>query len=118
LRDVKVEWSGRPHVTVVLASEGYPGKYPTGLPVTGLEQAESGGAVVFHAGTRRENGQVLTNGGRVLAVTAGGKDIAEARSLAYEGASKISFRGGIFRRDIALRAAGSTGWTRVPRPDR
>jgi phosphoribosylamine---glycine ligase len=93
-------------VTVVLASGGYPGSYPTGLPIEGLEDAERvEGATVFHAGTSERDGRVVTSGGRVLSVSASGGTIAAARERAYEAASRISFDGMHLRSDIAARAA-------------
>jgi phosphoribosylamine--glycine ligase len=97
-----IEWDERAAVTVVLASGGYPNKYETGKPITGLETACPQGVQIFHAGTRRENGNVVTAGGRVLAVTALGETVAAARTLAYEAVSQIDFEGCHYRRDIAL----------------
>ncbi|HEY8834664.1 MAG TPA: phosphoribosylamine--glycine ligase, partial [Chthoniobacterales bacterium] len=74
-----IEWDERPAVTVVMASGGYPDKYEVGKRISGLETAASDGVQIFHAGTRRENGAVVTSGGRVLAVTALGKTVAAAR---------------------------------------
>jgi phosphoribosylamine--glycine ligase len=94
-------------VTVVLASEGYPGTYPTGVPIDGVEVANSlDGVVVFHAGTARdENGVLVTAGGRVLAVTGTGSTIAQARDRAYRGVGTIRFDGMHYRTDIAAQAA-------------
>jgi len=94
-------------VTVVLASEGYPGSYPTGVPIDGVEVANSlDGVTVFHAGTARDdNGVLVTGGGRVLAVTGTGATIAEARERAYHGVETIGFEGMQFRTDIAAAAA-------------
>jgi phosphoribosylamine---glycine ligase len=101
-----VEWDERPAVTVVIASGGYPDKYETGKPISGLEAAAaSDGVQIFHAGTRRENGAVATSGGRVLAVTALGQTVAAARTRAYDAVAKIHFEGAHYRRDIA----GSAG---------
>lgn len=86
--------------TVVMAAHGYPGSYPRGVPITGLEAAAGTGALVFHAGTAREAGRVVTAGGRVLAVTGRGVDVASAAAKAYEGIAKIKFDGAHFRRDI------------------
>jgi phosphoribosylamine--glycine ligase len=102
-----IEWDERAAVTVVLASGGYPNKYQTGKPITGLETACPQGVQIFHAGTRRENGNVVTAGGRVLAVTALGETLAAARTLAYEAVSQIDFEGCHFRRDIALGAVAA-----------
>ena len=92
-------------VTIVLAGDGYPERSDGGTPIEGVEGAEAAGALVFHAGTALRDGRLVTSGGRVLAVTAVGEDVAAARSLAYEAAGEISFAGMQFRRDIALTAA-------------
>jgi phosphoribosylamine--glycine ligase len=92
-------------VTVVLAGGDYPERGDTGTPIEGVEQAEATGALVFHAGTARHDGRLVTNGGRVLAVTATGDDIGAARATAYEAVDQISFAGMRFRRDIGLAAA-------------
>jgi len=102
----EIEWDKRPSVTVVLASAGYPGKYETGKPILGLsEAAKLEGVHIFHAGTRIANNEIITSGGRVLAVTALGADIAAARSRAYEAVALIQFERSHYRRDIALRVA-------------
>ena len=92
-------------VTVVLAGGDYPEQNDSGTPIDGVEDAEATGAIVFHAGTARQGGRLVTNGGRVLAVTATGGDVGSARSRAYEATSRISFAGMRYRRDIALTAA-------------
>jgi len=92
-------------VTVVLAGRDYPERGDSGTPIDGIEDAEAAGALVFHAGTALHGGRLVTNGGRVLAVTATGDDVGSARSHAYEAASRISFAGMRYRRDIALTAA-------------
>jgi phosphoribosylamine--glycine ligase len=103
-----IEWDERASVTVVLASAGYPEKYETGKRVSGLDEAAKlEGVQVFHAGTKTANGEVVTAGGRVLAVTALGSTIANARERAYEALSRIHFEGCHYRRDIALSAASS-----------
>ncbi len=103
----KVSWSAEACVTVVLASGGYPGPYETALPIHGLDQAgKSDRVAVFHAGTARRDGRVVTAGGRVLAVSALGADLADARARAYGAASHISFEGLHRRDDIALEAPG------------
>jgi phosphoribosylamine--glycine ligase len=100
-----IEWDERAAVTVVLASGGYPEKYETGKPISGLEEAaEFNDVQVFHAGTKRVNGEIVTAGGRVLAVTALGSTVATARTRAYEAVSRIHFDGCHYRRDIALSA--------------
>ena len=108
LESVAPEWDERPSVTVVMASGGYPGKYETGKAIHGLA-ASAGlpGVQIFHAGTQRENGKIVTAGGRVLAVTALGETVAAARELAYKAVSGIDFEGAHFRRDIALGAVGA-----------
>jgi phosphoribosylamine---glycine ligase len=92
-------------VTVVLASGDYPERSDSGTPIAGVEDAESAGALVFHSGTARHGEQLVTNGGRVLAVTATGDDVAAARATAYEAAGRISFAGMRLRRDIAQAAS-------------
>jgi phosphoribosylamine--glycine ligase len=92
-------------VTVVLAGGDYPARSDSGTPIDGVEDAEGTGALVFHAGTALQGGRLVTNGGRVLAVTATGDDVDAARMRAYEAAGRISFAGMRYRRDIALAAA-------------
>lgn len=106
LADVDIEWSDRAAVCVILASEGYPGSYPKGRPINGLEMStDEEDAVVFHAGTAlNEQGQYVTSGGRVLGVVGLGADIAEARQKAYEKAGRITFEGKQNRTDIAAKA--------------
>lgn len=103
LADIEIEWSDEAAVCVVLASGGYPGPYPKGIVIEGLDQVQD--AVVFHAGTARgENGEWLTNGGRILGVVGLGADIAEARNKAYTEADRIRFEGKHQRSDIAAKA--------------
>ncbi|HVD11874.1 MAG TPA: phosphoribosylamine--glycine ligase [Gaiellaceae bacterium] len=92
-------------VTVVLAGGDYPESSDSGTPIEGVEDAQATGALVFHAGTARQGGQLVTNGGRVLDVTATGEDVAAARATAYQAVSRISFAGMRLRHDIALAAA-------------
>ena len=107
LEEASLEVDDAPAVTVVLASEGYPGSYNKGLEITGLDsRGQVDGAVVFHAGTARQGEKWLTAGGRVLSVTASGDDVADARRKAYAAAGKISFPGKHFRKDIAEGASG------------
>jgi phosphoribosylamine--glycine ligase len=106
--DYTIDWDKRVSVTVVLASAGYPGKYETGKVISGLNEASKlEGVQVFHAGTKIANDEVLTAGGRVLALTALGSNIASARDRAYTAASSIHFDGCHYRRDIALSAVTS-----------
>ena len=105
LDEVTLEWDERPAVCVVVASGGYPGDYEKGKKITGLGEASRlDDVVVFHAGTANRNGDIVTNGGRVLGVTALGQTISEAKSRAYEAIDKIKFEGAYFRRDIADKA--------------
>ncbi len=101
----RLEWDARPAVCVVTASGGYPGPFQKGKVITGLaEAAKLPDVKVFHAGTRREKDLVLTDGGRVLAVTALGDTLADAKRRAYEAAGKIHFQGAHYRKDIADKA--------------
>ncbi|GLI10008.1 phosphoribosylamine--glycine ligase [Paenibacillus tyrfis] len=102
LDQMEIEWSEEAAVCVILASEGYPASYPKGLPIEGLEDVQD--SIVFHAGTAIKDGGVVTNGGRVLGVTALGRDIAEARAKAYADADRIRFQGKHNRTDIAKKA--------------
>jgi phosphoribosylamine---glycine ligase len=91
-------------VTVVAASPGYPERSGSGTRIDGIDAAEAAGALVFHAGTALQDGHVVTNGGRILAVTGTGGSVAEARSAAYAGVGCIDFDGMQFRTDIAAHA--------------
>jgi phosphoribosylamine---glycine ligase len=105
LDDVEIEWDSRPSVCVVMASGGYPGPYKKGYPITGIEDAESVDDVkVFHAGTTMSSGQLVTNGGRVLGVTAVADDLPSAIDKAYEAVGKITFQDVHYRKDIAAKA--------------
>jgi phosphoribosylamine--glycine ligase len=88
-------------VTIVLAGGGYPQRGDSGSPITGIEQAETSGALVFHAGTALHDGGLVTNGGRILNVTALGDSVASARDAAYAAAAHIHFPGMQYRSDIA-----------------
>ena len=102
LADTQAKWKAESAVCVVMASGGYPGKYETGLPITGLDAAGEN-ATVFHAGTRLDGARFFTNGGRVLGVTALGADLAAARERAYAAVARIDFEHAHFRRDIAVK---------------
>jgi len=105
LDQVTLRWDPRPAVCVVMASEGYPGSYEKGKKITGLDEAEQlPGVIIFHAGTKRQDGDIITNGGRVLGITALGETIAEAKQKAYTAVDKIEFDGAYCRRDIADKA--------------
>jgi phosphoribosylamine---glycine ligase len=103
LDQLQLEWSEQAAVCVIMASAGYPGPYEKGEVITGLE-TQSENTVVFHSGTAKENGQVVTNGGRVLGVTAIGDTIEMARSGAYAAVNQIHFDGAHYRTDIAASA--------------
>lgn len=98
-------WRTGASVAVVVAAKRYPAHPRSGDVITGIEQAEAGGVRVFHAGTAIEGGEVVTAGGRVLAVTATGKDLDEARQRAYAGVGQILIKGSQHRTDIALKAS-------------
>jgi phosphoribosylamine--glycine ligase len=101
----KIEWDPRPSVCVVLCSPGYPGSYPKGRFIDGLaEAAKLPDVQVFHAGTKLDGQSIVTDGGRVLGVTALGDTLADAKRRAYEAVSKINFTGMHYRKDIADKA--------------
>jgi phosphoribosylamine--glycine ligase len=111
-----LEWDPRPAVCVVMASGGYPGPYAKGKVISGLDEvARMPDVKVFHAGTAMEKNLVVTDGGRVLGVTALGNTLAEAQRNAYEAVAKIQFQGAFYRRDIADRAI-PVGERLAPRP--
>jgi phosphoribosylamine---glycine ligase len=96
-------WDQRVAVCVTMASGGYPGAYPTGVPITGIDEAERAGAIVFHAGTAWKDDRLVTAGGRVLSVCARGTTLDEARATAYAACEAIQFDGKQYRRDIGKR---------------
>ncbi|MHC4625765.1 MAG: phosphoribosylamine--glycine ligase [Planctomycetota bacterium] len=105
LDEITLEWDRRPAVCVVMASGGYPDDYQKGKKITGLaEAAQLDDVIVFQAGTKEDNGDIVTAGGRVLGVTALGKTIADAKARAYEAVDLIGFDGAYCRRDIADKA--------------
>jgi phosphoribosylamine--glycine ligase len=109
----KPQWTDEACAVVVIASGGYPGPYKAGFPVEGLDDAGAiDGVEIFHAGTARRGRSVVTAGGRVLAVSALGSDLAAARGRAYEAVGKIQFEGMQYRTDIAQRAASTQGGAR------
>jgi phosphoribosylamine---glycine ligase len=103
--EARIEWDPRPSVCVVLCSQGYPGPYTKGRYISGLEEAAKLPDVqVFHAGTKIDGNAVVTDGGRVLGVTALGNTLADAKNRAYEAVAKIHFTGMHYRKDIADKA--------------
>ncbi|MEI7534684.1 MAG: phosphoribosylglycinamide synthetase C domain-containing protein, partial [Verrucomicrobiae bacterium] len=105
LGSLELKWSPLASVCVVMASGGYPGNYAKGKVITGLDAANAlPHTKVFHAGTTLKDNQIVTNGGRVLGVTALGKDLKAAQAAAYAAVEKINFEGAHFRRDIAAKA--------------
>ena len=100
LQDAEIEWDDRACVGVVAASGGYPASYATGYPISGIKEAGHE-ATVFHAGTRLDDDAVVTDGGRVLTVSAIADTMAHARALAYDNIKRISFKDGFYRSDIA-----------------
>jgi phosphoribosylamine--glycine ligase len=104
LSQLDIEWDERACTCVVMASGGYPKSYPKGIEIDGLTDGQLDGVTVYHAGTALNGDKLVTNGGRVLGVTALGKDIKEALSKSYEGVEKIKFEGAHYRTDIGQRA--------------
>ncbi len=99
-----IRWSKGAAACVVMASGGYPGSYAKGKEITGLDAAKAAGNLVFHAGTARRNGTIVTDGGRVLGVVAKADSLRDAVDRAYEGVERISFQNAFYRKDIAHRA--------------
>src|SRR5690606_35613239 len=104
LGETEVDWDPRAAVGVVVASGGYPGDYEKGKVIRGLDEADGPACKVFHAGTRLENGEVVTDGGRVLCAVALGEGVRRARDLAYEAVRQIPLDGAVHRSDIGRRA--------------
>jgi phosphoribosylamine--glycine ligase len=106
LDQVDLRWHADPAITVVMAAKGYPEAPEKGSEIRNLDVAETSeqGVVIFHAATRREGDRLLANGGRVLNVTAMGRDLVEARARAYRAIDRIDWPGGFYRKDIAARA--------------
>jgi phosphoribosylamine--glycine ligase len=103
LQEAELRWRPEPSVCVVLCAENYPATPRKGDPISGIEAAEATGAVVFHAGTARNDGEIVTAGGRVLGVTAGGADLRQSIANAYAAVQKIHFAGMHYRRDIGAK---------------
>jgi len=105
LKDIKLEWEGKTALCVIVASSGYPGKYATGMQVRGLENLINRDDIyTFIAGAKYENGVLITSGGRVMGITAKGKDIFDVKKKAYEAVSAIDFDGIYYRKDIGYKA--------------
>ena len=104
LNEMNIEWYEEAAVCVVMASGGYPETSDKGRVITGRKEAEETGTIVFHAGTKEIDGNIVTNGGRVLAISALGKDIAEAIANAYKGVEKVKFENMQYRTDIGKKA--------------
>ena len=105
LDKVELNWDPRPAICVVATSKGYPGPYEGGVPITGIADADSMRDVkVFQAGTRMSNGELVTDGGRVLGVTALGDTVADAQRRAYQAMKLVHFEGMHYRRDIGQQA--------------
>jgi phosphoribosylamine--glycine ligase len=104
LDEIKVKWDEQACVCVVIASGGYPGKYQNGFAIKGLDEIKDQDTIVFHAGTKNDGGALVTNGGRVLGVTALGRNLEAAAAKAYNAVNKIEFDHMFFRRDIASKA--------------
>lgn len=92
--------------SVIMAAPGYPGDYPKGLPISGLEEAEAAGCLVFQAGTKQDNGRLVSGGGRILAISALGDNLQQALERAYTGVSQVQIPGAHYRRDIGHKALG------------
>ncbi len=109
MHQIRLEWEKRACVCVVLSSRGYPGAYEKGKEIAGLNDAAAvSSTVIFHAGTEKQNGKIITSGGRVLGVTSLGSGIEEAIETVYQAVEKIKFDGCFFRRDIGAKAMGRT----------
>ena len=104
LADLDIEWDERACTCVIMASGGYPKSYPKGIEITGLTDGQLDGVTVYHAGTKLQDGKLVTAGGRVLGVTALGNDLQDALNKSYEAVEKIKFDGAHYRKDIGAKA--------------
>ena len=104
LEDLDIEWSDEASACVIIASGGYPQAYKKGIEIFGLENGQTDGVTVYHAGTAVKDGKLVTNGGRVLGVTALGKDLQEALNKSYKAVENITFDGAFYRHDIGQKA--------------
>ncbi|MEM7535699.1 MAG: phosphoribosylamine--glycine ligase [Chloroflexota bacterium] len=100
LGDLHIQWQNQASATVIMASGGYPASYTKGYEITGIDQAESTNCSVFQAGTKLDDGKLITDGGRVLAVTAIADELSDALKTAYHGVDQINFHNAIYRKDI------------------
>ena len=116
LSETQISWNNRSCVGVAVASGGYPQSYETGYEIEGIASSEET-ALVFHAGTRLDNGKVLSDGGRVLTVVGQGGDLAEARQRAYDAVKRIRFQGSFYRSDIAARPAEIAAASGIEQPN-
>jgi phosphoribosylamine--glycine ligase len=102
---MRVNWADDHALTIVMAAQGYPAAYAKGSVINGLDALPEGSLhMVFHAGTKMNEGAIIANGGRVLNITARGATLAEAQTRAYEMAAQVDWPGGFYRRDIGWRA--------------
>ena len=107
LNQIELSFDDNAAVCVILASDGYPEHYEKGFEIQGLDSfSDSSNYYIFHAATKKENGHILTNGGRVLGVTAIGSNLVDARAKAYEATEKIHFKNKYMRRDIGKSICG------------
>lgn len=104
LADLDIEWDERACTCVIMASGGYPKSYPKGIEITGLTDGQLDGVTVYHAGTKLQDGKLVTAGGRVLGVTALGNDLKDALAKSYAAVEKIHFDGAHYRKDIGAKA--------------
>jgi len=101
LKEVECQWTPQAAVCVILSAAGYPADYRKGDAISGVAEVKD--AEVFHAGTRQQDNQIVTSGGRVLGVTALGEGFLQARERCYQAVEQIHFEGAYFRRDIGWR---------------
>jgi len=109
LHEIQLSWSEYPSACVVLASKGYPGKYEKGKVIKGLENNFGEDVFIFHAGTKKADGEIVTAGGRVLGITAKGKTLKEALDKAYGVIGRVQFENMHYRRDIGEKALRRLG---------
>lgn len=108
LSDLDIEWDDRACTCVIMASGGYPKSYPKGIEINGLTDGQLDGVTVYHAGTKLDNGKLVTSGGRVLGVTALAQTLEDALKKSYQGVKAISFEGAHYRKDIGKKALNAT----------